>query len=143
MANNNKKTVLGSRSMARVLKDAKRRTLIESTGSSLRLAGVKVSNKDVEQIINLSILNSIFEKSIEKILSSKQLAVWNYLQKVDSSTPREISEQTKVAYPTVRQAIDKLLRLKKIERIGQGRSTSYRKLHPVRYSEQSNGVNPE
>ncbi len=143
MANNNKKTVLGSRSMGRVLKDAKRRTLIESTGSSLRLAGVKVSNKDVEQIINLSILNSIFEKSIEKILSSKQLAVWNYLQKVDSSTPREISEQTKVAYPTVRQAIDKLLRLKKIERIGQGRSTSYRKLHPVRYSEQSNGVNPE
>ncbi len=126
MANNNKKTTLGRRSMARVLEDAKRRTLIESTGSSLRLAGVKVSNKDVEQIVNLSILNSIFETNIEKILSSKQLAVWNYLQKVASSTPREISEQTKVAYPTVRQAIDKLMRLKKIERIGQGRSTSYK-----------------
>ena len=128
MTNKNKRVILSSRSMAHVLKDAKRRTLIESTGSSLRLAGVKVSNKEVEQIVNLSILNSVFEKDIERILSQKQLAVWNYLQKVDSSTPREISEQTKVAYPTVRQAIDKLMRLKKIERIGQGRSTSYRKL---------------
>lgn len=50
------------------------------------------------------------------------------LPKVDSATLREISEQTKVAYPTVKQAIDKLMRLKKIERMGQGRSTSYRKL---------------
>ncbi len=114
--------------MARVLEDAKRRTLIESTGSSLRLAGVKVSNKDVEQVVNLSILNSIFKENIERLLTQKQLAVWDYLQKVESSTPREISEQTKVAYPTVRQAIDKLMRLKKIERIGQGRSTSYRKV---------------
>jgi Fic family protein len=68
------------------------------------------------------------KENIERLLTQKQLAVWNYLQKVESSTPREISEQTKVAYPTVRQAIDKLMRLKKIERIGQGRSTSYRKL---------------
>ena len=128
MANKNKKTTLHSRSIARVLGEAKRRTLIESTASSLRLAGIKVTNKNVEQIVNFSILNSIFEKSIEKILSPKQLAVWNYLQKTDSATPREISEQTKVAYATVRQAIDKLMRLKKIERIGQGRSTSYRKL---------------
>lgn len=68
------------------------------------------------------------KENIERLLTQKQLAVWDYLQKVDSATPREISEQTKVAYPTVRQAIDKLMRLKKIERIGQGRSTSYRKL---------------
>ncbi|MCI0679842.1 hypothetical protein L0Y41_00695 [bacterium] len=67
-------------------------------------------------------------ENIERLLTPKQLAVWDYLQKVGSATPREISEQTKVAYPTVRQAIDKLMRLKKIERIGQGRSTSYRKL---------------
>ena len=68
------------------------------------------------------------KENIERLLTQKQLAVWDYLQKVESATPREISEQTKVAYPTVRQAIDKLMRLKKIERIGQGRSTSYRKL---------------
>lgn len=73
-------------------------------------------------------IDLLSKENIERLLTQKQLAVWSYLQTVDSSTPREISEQTKVAYPTVRQAIDKLMRLKKIERIGQGRSTSYRKL---------------
>jgi len=73
-------------------------------------------------------IDLLSKENIERLLTQKQRAVWDYLQKVDSSTPREISEQTKVAYPTVRQAIDKLMRLKKIERIGQGRSTSYRKL---------------
>jgi Fic family protein len=73
-------------------------------------------------------IDLLSKENIERLLTQKQLAVWNYLQKVDSATPREISEQTKVAYPTVRQAIDKLMRLKKIERIGQGRSTNYRKL---------------
>ena len=73
-------------------------------------------------------IDLLSKENIERLLTQKQLAVWDYLQKVDSSTPREISEQTKVAYPTVRQAIDKLMRLKKIERIGQGRSTSYKKL---------------
>ncbi len=67
-------------------------------------------------------------ENIERLLTQKQLAVWSYLQKVERAAPREISEKTKVAYPTVRQAINKLMRLKKIERIGQGRSTSYRKL---------------
>jgi len=68
------------------------------------------------------------KKNIERLLTEKQFAVWDYLQKADRATPREISEKIKVAYPTVRQAIDKLMRLKKIERLGQGRSTSYRKL---------------
>ena len=73
-------------------------------------------------------IDLLSKENIERLLTQKQLAVWDYLQKVDSATPREISEKTKVAYPTVRQAIDKLMRFKKIERIGQGRSTSYRKL---------------
>ncbi|MDA1337541.1 MAG: Fic family protein [bacterium] len=73
-------------------------------------------------------IDLLSKENIERLLTQKQLAVWSYLQKVDSATPREISEKTKVAYPTVRQSIDKLMRLKKIERIGQGRSTSYRKL---------------
>ncbi|MBU3934560.1 Fic family protein [Patescibacteria group bacterium] len=73
-------------------------------------------------------IDLLSKENIERLLTQKQLAVWNYLQKVDRTTPREISEKTKVAYPTVRQAIDKLMRLKKIERLGQGRSTSYRKL---------------
>ncbi|MCK5475266.1 MAG: Fic family protein [Candidatus Pacebacteria bacterium] len=68
------------------------------------------------------------EEKIEKLLTNKQLAVWEYLDKVDESTPLEIAKKTKVAYGTVRQALDKLMRLKKIERIGQGRGTVYRKL---------------
>lgn len=73
-------------------------------------------------------IDLLSKENIERLLTQKQLAVWGYLQKVESSAPREISEQTKVAYPTVRQAIDKLMRLKKVERLGQGRSTYYRKL---------------
>jgi Fic family protein len=68
------------------------------------------------------------KENIERLLTQKQLAVWDCLQKIDSATPREISEKTKVAYPTVRQALDKLLRFKKVERIGLGRSTHYKKL---------------
>lgn len=73
-------------------------------------------------------IDLLSKENIERLLTKKQLAVWNYLDKTDSASPREISEKTKVAYPTVRQALDKLMRLKKVERLGQGRSTSYRKL---------------
>lgn len=73
-------------------------------------------------------VNLLSKENIERLLTEKQLAVWDYLQKADRATPREISEKTRVAYPTVRQAINKLMRLKKIERFGQGRSTSYRKI---------------
>ena len=40
----------------------------------------------------------------------------------------KIAEKAGVARPTGNQALDKLLRLKKVERIGLGRSTRYRKL---------------
>lgn len=68
------------------------------------------------------------KENIEKLLSTKQLAVWQYLQQVEETTTGEIIKKTKIARPTVKQALDKLLRLKKIERIGLGRSTRYRKL---------------
>ncbi len=68
------------------------------------------------------------KEKLEKLLTAKQMAVWEYLRKVDSARPGEIAENTNVVQPTVRQALDKLLRLKKIERIGQGRSTQYRKI---------------
>ena len=67
-------------------------------------------------------------ENIEKLLTKKQLAVWQYIRGVDEAAPLEIAKKTGVAHPTVRQALDKLLRLKKIERTGQGRSTSYRRL---------------
>lgn len=73
-------------------------------------------------------VNLLSKEKVEKLLTNKQRAVWEYLNKVSESAPLEIAEKTKVAYGTVRQALDKLLRLKKIERIGLGRSTHYKKL---------------
>lgn len=67
------------------------------------------------------------KENVEKILSPKQLAVWDYLQKVESATPGEIAKAAGVARRTVNQALDKLLRLKKVERIGLGRTTRYKK----------------
>lgn len=66
------------------------------------------------------------KEKVEKILTKKQLAVWEFLQRVEEASPGEIANETKVAQPTVRQALNKLLRLKKIERVGLGRSTRYR-----------------
>lgn len=66
--------------------------------------------------------------NVEKILSKKQLTVLKYLQSVKESAPLEIAKNTKVARPTVNQVLKKLLHLKKIERIGLGRSTRYRML---------------
>lgn len=68
------------------------------------------------------------KENIEKLLSQKQLYVWEYLQQTKEATPGEIAQKTKIALPTVRQALDKLMKLKRIERIGQGRSTRYRKI---------------
>lgn len=67
------------------------------------------------------------QENIEKILSAKQLAVWQYLKKVSEATPREIAQKVKIARPTVSQTLNKLLSLKKVERIGLGRGTRYRK----------------
>jgi len=68
------------------------------------------------------------KENIEKLLSPKQLAVWQYLDSADEATPAEISTATKVARPTINQALNNLLRLKKIERIGLGRTTRYKKI---------------
>jgi Fic family protein len=67
-------------------------------------------------------------ENIEKLLSLKQIAVWGYLQNVVEASPKDISQNAKVALPTVAQALGKLIRLKKVERIGLGRSTRYRKI---------------
>lgn len=68
------------------------------------------------------------KESVDKILSPKQLMVWTYLQGVDEAAPGEISAKTKVGRPTVKQVLNKLLVLKKIERVGLGRTTRYRKI---------------
>lgn len=83
---------------------------------------LNVSLEQARQAIEL-----LSHENIERILSPKQLAVWRHLETVVEATPGEIAKTTGVARPTVSQALDVLLRLKKIERIGQGRTTRYRK----------------
>ncbi len=67
-------------------------------------------------------------ENLEKLFSPKQLAIWNYLQKTGEAAPGEIATKAGVARPTVNQALEKLLKLKKIERLGLGRGTRYRKI---------------
>ena len=81
-----------------------------------------VSLKQVRQAIDL-----LSHENIEKLLSPTQLLVWKHLERITEATPAEIVKATGVARPTVSQVLDVLLRLKKIERIGQGRTTRYRK----------------
>lgn len=66
-------------------------------------------------------------ETIETLLSPKQLAVWEYLQTVETASPNEIAEKAKVARPTVNQVVTKLLEMKKIERIGEGSAIRYKK----------------
>jgi len=68
----------------------------------------------------------LLREDIEKILSPKQLAVWHCFQAGAELTPAVIAARGKVARPTVNQALNKLLKLKKIERLGSGRTTRYR-----------------
>lgn len=71
-------------------------------------------------------LELLSQEAIERLLSPKQLAVWHYILQTPEATPGDISSQTKIARPTVNQALTRLLKLRKIERIGLGRSTRYR-----------------
>jgi Fic family protein len=74
-------------------------------------------------------IDLLSRENIEKILSPKQLAVWQYIEQTkEATTGGEIAQATGVTRVTVSQALDVLLRLKKIERLGQGRTTRYRKI---------------
>ncbi len=68
------------------------------------------------------------KENIEKILSEKQLIVWQYMEKVKEAKTGDIIKNTGIIRPTVKQSLDALLKLKKIERIGLGRSARYRKI---------------
>ncbi len=73
-------------------------------------------------------LELISDTEVSKLLSPQQQKIWEYISSKDNEvTPIEISRQTKIPRPTVSQALDKLLRLKWVERIGLGRGTRYRR----------------
>jgi len=73
-------------------------------------------------------IDLLSRENIEKLFSPKQLEVWEYFQQANEATPAQIAAATGIARPTLNQSLDKLLRLKKIERLGQGRATRYRKI---------------
>jgi Fic family protein len=68
------------------------------------------------------------EETVEDTLSPKQYEVWQYLSKVESAGPSEIVTGTGVALGTVRQALGRLVVLRKIKRIGRGRGIRYVKI---------------
>ena len=71
-------------------------------------------------------IDLLSKENIETLLSQKQLMVWNFMQKVHESAPKDISSKLKIPRPTINQIMNKLLSLKKIERIGMGRAVRYR-----------------
>ncbi|MEA3440041.1 MAG: Fic family protein [Chloroflexota bacterium] len=71
-------------------------------------------------------LSLISEENIDKLLSPRQLEVWQYIQDAIEVTPRELSEKLAIPRPTINQVLNRLLDLNKIERLGLGRGTRYR-----------------
>ena len=65
---------------------------------------------------------------LEDILSKKQMEVWMYISSVADTSAGEIVKHTDVGRPTVNQVLEKLLRLNKIKRTGQGRAVRYKKI---------------
>ena len=84
---------------------------------------LQVSRTQAKQAIEL-----LSGEAIEKLLSPNQLLVWGYMQTVHETSIQEITAATRVARPTVRQAVERLLQLRRIERLGLGRTTRYRKV---------------
>lgn len=68
------------------------------------------------------------EEKNEDTLSPKQYEVWKYLSSVEQAAPGEIVKATDIALGTVRQALDRLVLLGKIKRVGRGSATRYVKL---------------
>ncbi|HEY4493276.1 MAG TPA: Fic family protein [Candidatus Paceibacterota bacterium] len=66
----------------------------------------------------------------EKLLSEKQLRVYSLFEQNKTSSKGELYKLLEGMMPevTIRQALSRLTALKLIERIGQGRSTRYRKI---------------
>jgi len=66
------------------------------------------------------------EENVDKLLSPRQLEVWEYIQDAIEVTPKELSDNLGIPRPTINQVIDRLINLKKVERLGIGRGTRYR-----------------
>ncbi len=68
------------------------------------------------------------EEKVEDTLSPKQFKVWKHISSVSEAAPGEIVKATGIALGTVRQALDRLVELGKVKRVGRGRGTRYVKI---------------
>ncbi|MBI4129637.1 Fic family protein [Candidatus Peregrinibacteria bacterium] len=73
-------------------------------------------------------LSYLEEEKVEDILSPKQYEVWKYLSGAGEASRGNIAKATGIVEVTVRQALNRLIALGKIKRIGQGRGTRYVKI---------------
>ncbi len=71
-------------------------------------------------------LKTANESKVDKLLSSNQSAVWQFVQTRDEVAIREVVEALKIPRPTAAQSLNKLAQYRLIERVGQGRSARYR-----------------
>ena len=63
---NTKRASFDDRFNTEFWKEQRRKTLIESTGASMRLSGSKITNQEVEQIIKEDEKNQLAQDSTEK-----------------------------------------------------------------------------
>lgn len=68
------------------------------------------------------------EEKVEDTLSPKQYEVWKYLTGVEEASRGDIAKATGIVDVTVRQALDRLIELGKVKRIGRGRGSRYVKI---------------
>ena len=67
------------------------------------------------------------ESTHDDTLSPKQSEVLEYFSNIAEASPSEIATTTGVLLPTVRKALDRLIELGKVRRVGRGRGTRYRR----------------
>ena len=66
-------------------------------------------------------------ENIEKLLSPAQLKVWKYMQsRSEEVTPKELSDMLGIPRSTISQVLNRLMDLKRVERLGLGRGTRYK-----------------
>ena len=73
-------------------------------------------------------LSYLEEQKVEDTLSPKQYEVWKYLTSVGEAAPGDIAKATGIVGVTVSQALERLIELGLVKRVGRGRGTRYVKL---------------
>jgi len=66
------------------------------------------------------------EEQFEYLLSEKQQQVWQVFLTNETASRKELAEKTGLSIKTVEDIVRKLMNMKKLDRLGEGRATRYR-----------------